>query len=246
MPILLSVSTNALAAGVNLARLEGATSTSTLSTFATPYTCCPSQFIFPNACGPCQSTKTQPARLNSGSISQRKSHCSLSSRAWPISNLVPANAFIPSTNESAFPRRPKIWRRVALIRINSACVSASSCRDLLVSSCWRLNPIRLNWISPPTPTTTKKSATVGPHIPQKESYEGWTKAIANSAINPANNNPPQPHPHASHDSADASRSSSWAFITPFLRRHAGNDFRSFCVGIAVRGLMVAVLLQVTD
>jgi hypothetical protein len=31
-----------------------------------------------------------------------------------------------------------------------------------------------------------------------------------------------------------------------LRRHAGNDFRSFCVGIAVRGLMVAVLLQVTD
>jgi hypothetical protein len=123
----------------------------------------------------------------------------------------------------------------------SLVVSATFSSDLRLSSLSRLNAILLNWISPETPSATKELETTDPHLSQKESYEGWIPASITSAIRPTTTSPPQSQPQDSHDSPDSSRSPSLAFLTPFLRRHAGKGFRGFWIGIAIGSLIWALL-----
>ena len=91
------------------------------------------------------------------------------------------------------------------------------------------------------PKAIAASAKDDPHLSRGESYVGWMAAINNSAITAITTNPAQPHSQRSHEDDAASSWSSVAFIVPFGKRHAGNEFRGFWVGLGVGALMFVLL-----
>jgi hypothetical protein len=102
-------------------------------------------------------------------------------------------------------------------------------RNTNISLC-RIDPIRPNRTSPPTPMATSAFANDDAHCSKKESYGGWITASATSATIPMTSTKALHNAARSHDSTAASNSCSEAFISPFFRRHPGKGFRWFWFG----------------
>lgn len=140
------------------------------------------------------------------------------------------------------------------IAARSVAIEAFSCAYPASNSSWatrssdlRLNspslacPMRANMTSPATPNAITAPAITFPQRSKTEPYGGLAHAMKTSATTAAPTRPPQRHPHRSQDSDDASNSVSLAFITPFLRNHAGKGFRGFWEGLGAGTLMFAIL-----
>jgi len=123
---------------------------------------------------------------------------------------------------------------------NSATISF----DRRCNSPWRFDPIALNRSSPNTPSATRLSAMTEPHMPTNESNGRCLAARATSIISPRTTAAPHHLAHVSHDDALASKSPSLAFITPFLRRHAGNGSLVWLWSAVGAGVLISALLFV--
>jgi hypothetical protein len=145
--------------------------------------------------------------------------------------------------------RGAVWRR-KIAKSNSAfaarrIASASLAFDRLRNSVWIRASFLLNRTSPTIPRAITVSAMAVPHCSRNESYGGWMAAMANSATSATTTAPAHPHSHRSHDDDADSNWFSLAFIVPFGKRHAGNEFRGFWVGAGLVALIFVVLFAVS-
>lgn len=159
----------------------------------------------------------------------------LRSYAWP------AKGRSLSTKEAH--RSPSKVRGAVNLAISSSAFAARSfAADTFISDLRCISrclpaPILPNNTSAATPSATAESAITDPHLSINESYDGWKNAIAISIIKPPMTKIAPHNAAPSHDSNDRSRSSSLAFITPFVRRSAGK-------GHPPRPIWIGVLLGI--
>jgi hypothetical protein len=187
---------------------------------------------------------------------------------WPANQQVSASVSDAIFTEGSLPRSPCIrshcsWfneRGCNLTSSSALARSASAARAFASRACVfnsatisfdrrcnsprRFDPIALNRSSPNTPMATRLSAMTEPHIPMNESNGGCLAANPTSIINPRTIAAPHHLAHVSHDDAAPSSSPSLAFITPFLRRHAGNGSLVWLWSAVGVGVLISVLLFV--
>jgi hypothetical protein len=133
------------------------------------------------------------------------------------------------------------------IALPACSVALANCLFDLSRSSVCIRPSLLpNSTSPTMPKAITASAVAVPHCSRNESYGGWTPAIINSAITATTTNPAHPHSHRSQDDDAFSNLVSAAFIIPIGRRHAGNGFRGFWIGVGVGVLIFGLLFGVAS
>lgn len=124
--------------------------------------------------------------------------------------------------------------------------SPSRTLTLLVSSPWRLAPMRANWTSSPTPSATSTVPKALPHLPGIDSWGASQNARITSAIRPNMRIIAPRHPHHSQASAESSNSSSLAFFTAFFRRQSGNSPKNFWPWVVVMVAAFFAFLLLAD